>query len=219
MSNFGVFDLRVVRPYDLAFREARSAVGAAAVLESAKLHSTVAEAVAECRVVVGTSARLTRDAHHASPRLEAAGLRMQEELERGDVALLFGSEKFGLSNEDLSHCDCLLHIPTREQHFSMNLGQAVAVCLYELIRKEGELPTQRSRDLPERDTATAADRERLVASLMENLHDSGYLAKHQQADMDAEIRRMVSRLDLCASDAYTLLGMLRQMLWKMRSNQ
>ncbi len=219
MSNFGVFDLRVVRPYDLAFREARSAVGAAALLESARVHSTVAEAVAECRVVVGTSARLTRDVHHASHRLEAAGLRMQEELERGDVALLFGSEKFGLSNEDLSHCDWLLHIPTREQHFSMNLGQAVAVCLYELIRNDGEMPTLRSRDLPERDTATAADRERLVASLMENLHDSGYLAKHQQADMDAEIRRMMIRLDLCASDAYTLLGMLRQMLWKMRSNQ
>src|SRR5215831_926101 len=71
---------------------------------------------------------------HPIRRLEYAARQIRRTLPKAPVALLFGSEKFGLSNDDLSHCDWLLRIPTEDPDLSMNLGQAVALCLYELAR-------------------------------------------------------------------------------------
>ena len=73
-------------------------------------------------------------------RLEYGGRLIRKRLASQPVALLFGSEKFGLSNEDMAHCHWLMRIPTREEHGSMNLGQAVAVCLYELVARPGGGP-------------------------------------------------------------------------------
>src|SRR5271165_6200202 len=134
MSNFGFRHLRVVNPYDVAFQGARSAVGAAEVLAHAEKFETVGGSVADCSLVVGTTAVGPRDLQHSLQRLEAGAPLIRTHLASGTCALLFGSEKFGLSNRDMSHCHWLMHIPTREEHFSMNLGQAVAICLYELIR-------------------------------------------------------------------------------------
>ena len=132
MSNLGFTSLRVVNPYEASFREARSAVGAAPLLRHAETYKTVAEAVADCGLVVGTTAAHNRELHQALMALPEAAPIIRKRLGSGRVALLFGSEKRGLSNADLSHCHWLLRIPTREGHASMNLGQAVAVCLYEL---------------------------------------------------------------------------------------
>src|SRR6201987_196857 len=134
MSNFGFRRLRVVRPYEPAFREARSAVGASALLAKAGKFKPVAGAVAVCPLVVDTTAVGKRTLQHTLRRLEDGARLIRKRLKSNRVALLFGSEKTGLSNEDLSHCHWLIRIPTREQNISMNLGQAVAVCLYELIR-------------------------------------------------------------------------------------
>src|ERR1700694_4025800 len=134
MSNFGFPRLRLVTPYEPAFREARSAVGASKVLASAEVYETVAEAVADCALVVGTTAVRHRDLHHPLRRLKVGARLLRKHLAASPVALLFGSEKRGLSNEDLSHCHWLMRIPTCEENISMNLGQAVAVCLYEVIR-------------------------------------------------------------------------------------
>src|SRR5271163_1677753 len=143
MSNFGVRRLRVVNPYDAAFREARSAVGAAGLLAKAEKYDGVAEAVADCKLVVGTTvAGPGRDLQHPLFRLEAGARTIKQQLKTGAVALLFGSERYGLSNEELSHCHWLMRIPTREAHGSMNLGQAVAVCLYELVRGGKGLPAR-----------------------------------------------------------------------------
>src|SRR6202158_138264 len=131
MSNFGFHHLRVVNPFDLAFREARSAVGASPILDSAEEFQTVAEAVADCTLVIGTNAAGSRELQHPVKRLEQAARLIRKRRNASRVALLFGSEKRGLSNEDLSHCHWLLRIPTCEENISMNLGQAVAVCLYE----------------------------------------------------------------------------------------
>ena len=105
---------------------------------------SVAEAIADCTLVVGTVSPGTVCCSIAFRRLEYGAAEIRREMERGTVALLFGSEKFGLSNEDLTHCHWLMHIPTRDEHESMNLGQAVAVCLYELIRceRKGEPQTR-----------------------------------------------------------------------------
>ena len=205
MSNFGFRHLRVVNPYEVAFREARSAVNAGAILESAVEYQAVAEAVADCTLVVGTTAAGKRELHHPLRRLEYAGKLLRKALAAGPVALLFGSEKFGLGNDDLAHCHWLLRIPAREEHGSMNLGQAVAVCLYELIRV-ARAPTPETRKPP-----TAADLERLTEVLGEVLERSGYV---HAASTEVKVRRLVRRLDLNVHDAEIWIGMLRQILWK-----
>jgi tRNA/rRNA methyltransferase len=219
MSNFGFFHLRVVNPYELAFREARSAVGASPLLARAEEFKTLAEAVADCTLIVGTTAVGRRDPRHPVKRLEQAAPLIRKHSAGSRVALLFGSEKRGLSNEDLSHCHWLLRIPTREEHRSMNLGQAVAVCLYELARDP-----QGAAQAEKRTAATAAELERITSVLLDALRASGYLRslptagqKRRPAPTDEKIRRLVRRLNLSSSDADLCLGILRQILWKSRS--
>src|ERR1017187_4289674 len=96
MSNFGFLHLRVVNPYTVAFREARSAVGAASLLADAEEYSSVAEAVADCSLVVGTRAVGTRELQHPLRRLEDGARLIRRQLRAGKVGLLFGSEKVGL---------------------------------------------------------------------------------------------------------------------------
>jgi tRNA/rRNA methyltransferase len=214
MSNFGFLHLRVVNPYEVAFREARSAVGAAKLLRDAEEFGTVADAVTDCSLVVGTTALGNRELQHTVRRLEDGARVVRKRLRSGRVALLFGSEKTGLSNEALSHCHWLLRIPTREAHPSMNLGQAVAVCLYELARTP-KAPVARVKT----ETASAGDLERLTAELLDALRASGYLKLGAGAMAEAKVRRLVLRLDLRIEDAETVLGMLRQILWKLRSSE
>ena len=214
MSNFGFLRLRVVNPYDVAFREARSAVGAAPLLAAAEEYASVADAVADCTLVVGTTAVRHRELHHPLRRLEYAAQLMRRELAVGRVALLFGTEKTGLSNNDLSHCHWLLRIPTREQHISMNLGQSVAVCLYELVRD-----VRQARAVADKTgkRATAAELQRISVVLLEALHASGYINPIAVASTEERVRRMVRRLNFSSKDAELWLGMMRQTLWKIRS--
>jgi tRNA/rRNA methyltransferase len=130
------------------------------------------------------------------------------------VALLFGSEKFGLSNEDLSHCHWLCRIPTRAAHESMNLGQAVAVCLYEMIRTEEEM----SREPAGMRAAPAGDVERASDLLLEALRISGYIKEPASEQSELKLRRLVHRMGLNHLDAPVLQGMLRQILWKLRQH-
>ena len=212
MSNFGVSQLRVVSPYELAFREARSAVGAAPLLKSAKEYKTVADAVADCSLVVGTTAAQNRELQHPIYSLPEAAPLIRSHLQSGPVALLFGSEKRGLSNHDFSYCHWLMHIPTREQ--SMNLGQAVAVCLYEVARESKNAMQQ-----PSTVSAKGSQLELLDEALFDALRTSGYLKPRSGAVTDEKIRRLTRRLNLSAEDATTLLGMLRQILWKLKSSE
>jgi len=212
MSNFGLRQLRVVNPYAPAFREARSAVGASSVLAQAEIFETVANAVADCTLVVGTSAIRTRHLHHSVRGPKDAAQLIRRRLRSSRVALLFGSEKFGLSNDDLSYCHWLLRIPTHEDNLSMNLAQAVAVCLYELIRDTKVWPA--AGKLP---PASAAEVERLTTILLDALHASGFLDLRRVSDSEQRIRRLVRRLHLPARDAVIWLGIFRQIAWKLGS--
>jgi TrmH family RNA methyltransferase len=213
MSNFGFSELRLVNPYEVAFREARSAVKAHAVLEQAREYSTVAEAVADCALVVGTTAIGPRVLEHPLRRLEYGGKLIAKKLAAAPVALLFGSEKFGLSNEDMSHCHWLMRIPAREEHGSMNLGQAVAVCLYEIIRS----PAAAKIAPDAKRLAAAAHLERITELLETILDRSGYVHARVEGSTRMKIRRLVRRLQLNAHDAEVWLGMLRQILWKLEN--
>ena len=212
MSNFGFRNLRVVDPYDAAFREARSAVGGTGVLAGARQCASVAEAVADCTLVVGTSAFRGRELFHPLRRLEYGGRLIRKHLATDRVALLFGSEKFGLSNDDLSYCDWLMRIPTGEENVSMNLGQAVAVCLYELVRGNVKpAVAQRARRVK---PASSEEVERIIEVLLEALHYSGYV--NPAASTDDKVRRLVRRLKLPERDAQVWVGIFRQILWKTR---
>jgi len=212
MSNFGVRELRLVNPYEVAFREARSAVKAQRVLAEAREFATLAEAVADCALVVGTTAKGPRALEHPLRRLELGARVIKKKLASAPVALLFGSEKFGLSNDDLSHCHWVMRIPTREAHGSMNLGQAVAVCLYEIVRSSAAVSAQ-----PEsKRGARAEDLERITERLEEVLAQSGYVHARVQGSTRMKIRRLIRRMDLNSHDAEVWLGMLRQILWKLR---
>jgi tRNA/rRNA methyltransferase len=133
----------------------------------------------------------------------------------GAVALLFGSEKVGLSNEDLSHCNWLMRIPTCDANISMNLGQAVAVCLYELVRD-----AKIARGAAEKiELAGAEDLERITVVLMKALRASGYLERRVISDVEERMRRMVRRMGVQARDAEVWLGLLRQIVWKLGKSQ
>jgi tRNA/rRNA methyltransferase len=132
--------------------------------------------------------------------------------------LLFGSEKTGLSNEELSHCHWLLTIPmhqhTEMRHPSMNLGQAVAVCLYELVRGEGTYAAKRIRE-----PARAEEVERFLELFREMLERSEYTRRHPANVSEEQVRRLVLRMGLEAADVPVWMGILRQMLWKIRAEE
>jgi len=211
MSNFGFLNLRVVNPYAVAFREARSAVGASAVLAHAEEHRTLSDAIADCALVVGTTAVGKRQVQHRLRRLEEGAKIIRRQLSSQRVALVFGSEKVGLSNHDLSHCHWLMRIPTREEHGSMNLGQAVAVCLYELVRNP-----KVAQPFSKTTLASAGEVERLTAVLFDVLRATRYWNPGATTVTEEKVRRLVRRLNLQKDDAPVLLGMLRQILWKLR---
>ena len=219
MHDFGFSDLRVVNDYAVPFENAKSAIDASSVLASARTFATVADAVADCTLVAGTTAVGERALQHPLYTLAEAAPLVRGELSRDDgagrVALLFGSEKTGLSNDELSHCNWLVTIPMQEhedaRHPSMNLGQAAAVCLYELVRQMGEMPSV-AADV----AATAGERDRLAALLTEVLRESGYTARHPSNCSEEQIRRFVTRMGASSSDAPVWMGILRQILWKIR---
>lgn len=208
MSNFGFLDLALVNPYQVAFREAKSAVGAGDLLQSAREYPSGAEAVADCSLVVGTTVASRRDLKHTVRRLEY-GARLIRKHD-GPVALLFGSEKFGLSNEDISYCHWLMTIPSRAEHRSMNLGQAVAICLYELIRD----PRKAAVRTATKKLAASADQELLLERLQESLELSGYF-KGSYGGSRQRMRNLVRRMNLDGHDATVWLGIFRQILWKL----
>ncbi|HEV7969096.1 MAG TPA: TrmJ/YjtD family RNA methyltransferase [Candidatus Acidoferrales bacterium] len=214
MSNFGFHSLRVVNPFAPSFREARSAVGASKILANAVRYGALADAVKDCTLVVGTTAVRNRDLQHPVRRPEYGARLIRQRLGASNVALLFGSEKFGLSNDALSHCHWLIRIPTRDENISMNLGQAAAVCLYELIRD-----AKQARSAKQSKPATAEELERITTLLLEALQTSGFLDRRRVSDADERIRRLVRRLRLPERDAVIWLGMLRQMLWKMNEGK
>jgi tRNA/rRNA methyltransferase len=208
MSNFGFGDLRLVRPYDAAFREARSAARGLPVLRAARVYDSLSAAVADCTVVVGATGVARRTLAHPLLPLPAAARRLRR---RARAALLFGNEKSGLSNEELSHCHWLLTIPTAETNDSLNLGQAVAVCLYEITR--GQRGSSQEKKTQE---ASASDLEQLHRMLVEAAARSGYSQPRTAGSTELKLRRLLHRLRIRSGDAALWLGLFRQVLWALR---
>jgi tRNA/rRNA methyltransferase len=214
MSNFGFTQLRVVNPYEVAYRDAKSAVGASPVLANAKEFASVSEATADCTLVIGTTAIRHRKLQQPLKVLSDGAKGIQRRLGESPVGLLFGSEKWGLSNEALSHCHWVMHIPTRKEHQSMNLGQAVAICLYELIRYQGK-PVSREKTK----AAAVGTIERIVQTLLAALRESEYINPKTGQLAEEKLRRMIRRMNLEGADAEVLLGMLHKINWKLKQKE
>lgn len=214
MHDLGYAHLRIVNEFHVPFEAAKSAVDASSVLEAAREFATVAEATADCTLVYGTTAVGERVLQHPLHILPEASAKIGEALASDPsnrVALLFGSEKTGLTNDELSHCHALLTIPmntrTADRHLSMNLGQAVAVCLYTIAQDKSAATSS-----PVEAQASAADHERLLGMLRDVLDRSGYTRRNPANAREANLRRLVVRMGLSVSDAPVWTGILRQLL-------
>ena len=210
MLNFGFQRLWVVNPYEKAFRDAKSAMGASEVLREARVTKDLAEALGPSSLSVGTASLQGRSTDIVQRELEPAAHVLRTHADGSDTALVFGSEKYGLSREQLSHCDWILTIPTYPGCPSMNLGQAVALCCWELARRAKPLP-----ELKTPGTVPADERERILGMLLPVLRDSGYLFQDGEEFQAQKIRRWIGRLRLAPKDSVLLQGMLRQIQWKL----
>jgi tRNA/rRNA methyltransferase len=208
MKNTGVRQLALVGKARTGSFWARAmAVHGRDILSNAVPYETLREAVADCALVVGTTCRqgLYR-AHSRSPR-ELAG-EMIAAAGIGKVALIFGPEDHGLSNEDLKHCQLLINIPADPEYQSLNVAQAAMICLYEIYLASRGEPTKESLPL-----ARAEDVERLYDRMRSSLLKIGYLDSQNPEHMLFAFRRILGRTRLEERDVRILTGLFRQIEW------
>ncbi len=230
MANFGFSRLSVVAPYEPHWREARSAVGAPQLLANARQVESLAEAVSLATLVLGTGTLTRRKAEQPVVRLDELAPVIERELERGgQIAVVFGPEKHGLTREDLSCCHVLVEIPTSAQQPSMNLGQAAAVCLYELATRiglstavSGIAENRINRAAPDNKTArarnpleaapTSGNLDILAGLIEEVMVAAKYSPQVMQHANQHDLRLMLRRLHLNAADSRRALGLFRRIL-------
>jgi len=206
MKNMGLSDLALVRPRHFPHEDATArASGATDVLEAARVVETLDEALADCIYVAGASARSrTIGWPTMLPRECAAELLRQAQT--GKVAVVFGPEKSGLTNDDLDRCHTLLTIPTNPDFSSLNLAMAVQVLTYELrvATLEGPPPTFE----PEAPLASGADLERFYEHLEQVLRNSGFLDPANPRHLMRRLRRLFVRAAPDSNELNILRGIL-----------
>lgn len=223
MANFGFSRLSVVAPYEPHWREAKSAVGAAELLQSAEEFATLGEAVGDCALVLGTGTSTYRKPEQPVVLLNELAVHVNPTFESGGrIAVVLGPEKHGLTREHLSRCHLLVEIPTDSQQPSMNLGQAAAVLLYELAtglsyekvdaEKGAAAESRRAGDAP----TTSGNLDILVGLIEEVMVAAKYSPRTMQGANQQDLRVMLRRLCLNAADTRRALGLFRRILWQIR---
>ncbi|MGD0832554.1 MAG: RNA methyltransferase [Terracidiphilus sp.] len=215
MANFGFRRLSVVAPFAPVWREAHSAVGAPEVLRSAKEFATLAEAIADCTLVVGTGSLTYRRPEQPVVALPLFRPLVTQELDSGGrIALVFGPEKHGLTRENLVFCHILVEIPTDPIQPSMNLSQAVAVCLYELAARSADGEETPPRTAPSQ--ATSGHLDLLADVVEETMRAAGYSPRSMQEANRHDLRLLLRRLALSSRDMRRILGLFRRILWRLK---
>lgn len=212
MKNMGFTDLALVEPARGWKRGAVMAVHARDVLDRARVARSIGEAVADCRLVVGTTCRGGPYRARVAAPEELAPLVL-ERAAAGGAAILFGPEDHGLSNEDLKPCQRLLAIDSSAAYPSLNLAQAVLLCCYELRRAAG-LGRRSSAPSP---LASAADVELLFDRLQRALLRVGFLNPQNPDHIMFSLRRLLGRAGVEKEEARILLGLARQIEWYART--
>jgi tRNA (cytidine32/uridine32-2'-O)-methyltransferase len=209
MKNMCLSQLHLVTPHQYPCEEATSrASGADDLLANAVVHQSLDDALEGCRLVVGTSARpRTVSWPVLSPRESAE--KLVEESALGEVALIFGREKSGLSNSELDRCNFLVHIPTNEAYSSLNLGAAVQVLSYEvyLASLAGEVA---QNEIP-RDLATAEMMQGFHEHLAQALDDVGFTDPRQSEKLLRRLRSLFQRARPDKDEINILRGILSAM--------
>ncbi len=211
MKNMGLHALVIAGAPSLDLVAARRmAVHAADVLDDCRVVATLADAVAGCGLVVGTSGRdSVMRAGAAAPREAAPAIVATAA--RNDVALVFGPEDHGLSTEELARCQRVVAIPASDAYASLNLAQAVLLCAYEL-----RLATLAGGVGEARVLAPHERLELLFAKLETALGAIGFLHGEGAPHVVRQLRRMLGRADLEEAEVDVLLGVARQIAWAAR---
>jgi len=218
MMNMGLTDLALVAPPDtLDWNEAhRLACHAEPLLKTCTFFQTLEEAVADCTVVAGASARTGMYRDHATLPREIAPIVI-ESATHHPTALVFGREDKGLFNEELAICTHIINIPSSKTYRSLNLSHAVMVCAYELFMlarsSSYEPPRERSSE------ANGATRKRLFDFWSQMMLETGFCEPEKLDHMMLGLRRIFSRGKLTENDARILLGIARQSCWVAREEK
>ncbi|MDZ7683891.1 MAG: tRNA (cytosine(32)/uridine(32)-2'-O)-methyltransferase TrmJ [Gammaproteobacteria bacterium] len=206
MKNMGLSRLILVSPLDFPNEQAVwRAASASDVVESAFVVDTVAEAIADCQLVIGTSAR---DRRIPWPLLEPreCGEKVTSEAGAGaEVAILFGREARGLKNEELQQCHYHVNIPTAEAYSSLNLAMAVQVIAYEILLAGRSGKPEPTWDM---DYASAEAVEHLFNHLERTLVEVGFHDPQNPRQLMTRLRRLLNRVRLDTMEVNILRGFL-----------
>ncbi len=190
MKNMGLESLVLVRPVSHPDPEALArASGAADLLAHARVVQSVDEAIGDCGLVLGTTAR-ARSAHWRELDARAGAAEIAAAVVARPVAVLFGGERNGLANEELERCEALVRIPVAADYGSLNLAQAVQIVCYE-VRMALAAPDPDAADAPM--PATADERLALDAHLERVMRASGFMHNGNAAQLGARVRRLLAR--------------------------
>ncbi len=205
MKNMGLDDLALVTPRYFPHPDATArASGADDLLSNARVVDTLADAVEDCIFVAGASAR-SRSINWPCLDARDAASRAIAESSRGNVALVFGPEKSGLSNEDLDHCQALLSIPTNPDFSSLNLAMAVQVVTYEIRAQQASRPEPFESDVP---PATSGAMEHFFRELETLLLGTGFLDPDNPRHLMRRLRRLFVRAEPDQNEINILNGIL-----------
>ena len=210
MKNMGLAELYLVEPREYpAPRAVWRAAGARDVLANAKIVGSVDEAIKDCGLVIGTSARERRIPWPLiNPR--ECGDKIWQEAKSHQVALLFGREDRGLTNSELQKCHYHVHIASNPDYSSLNLATAVQVLSYEirmasLARKDGKLPEMNEWDQP---LATADELELFHAHLATTMADLKFYDPDNPKQLLTRMRRLFNRTRMDKMEVSMLRGLL-----------
>jgi tRNA/rRNA methyltransferase len=207
MANFGCGQLVLSEPGTYAFSAAEKlAIRAERVLETLRLESTLAQAVGSCVYACGTTSRRVEGRVALTP--EQAVERLARQAARGPVALVFGGEKRGLSDEELARCQDLLIIPTGSTQPSMNLSQAVAVMLYLCSRADAATLGEEG---PKVDGVRLATAHALEERMKGVLLAAGFLNPQAPRHVLGELSRSLLRAELSQREAELWLAAFKQL--------
>lgn len=205
MANFGFSDLAAVSPFDERWRQAQSAVYGSEVLSRARL-CTLEEAVADCQLVLGTASAHNRVPRRTTVTLTALRSWLKRRLPKGGrLAVVFGAERNGLENDELSYCHALLRIPTVPEAPSMNLGQAVALTAFELAR----VGLENAVAEPDANAVDGAQLARLLATVMAAMEKAAMHRHMGEATRRRKLRESLTRWRLTRGDASWLEQLLQ----------
>ena len=210
IKTMGFERLCLVKPRRFPSDEATAmAAGAGDVLERASLAESLAEAVKDCRLVVGASARLRQMKWPSLSPAEAAA-KLSEFAPHGPVAAAFGCESSGLSNEEMDLCHYLVHIPCNPRFSSLNLAAAVQVIAYE-VRKFALSEDVAARVRPDGgpDAPASSDEvEGFYRHLEQSLHATRFFASRQSQSLMRRLRKLFNRTHLSRREVNILRGMI-----------